>query len=120
MRVIETSSPRRPRVQLLDMETVEESDDASVDVLIDATGNPDSMARAFARARFGAAAQQISLCSRAEGPQAPSAVAGNAGSSPRTRLAARCDRSREYSRRLSPGEELSAAVLHRSRHFHPP
>jgi threonine dehydrogenase-like Zn-dependent dehydrogenase len=37
-------------VQSPDVETVEETDDASADVVIDAAGNPQSMARAFARA----------------------------------------------------------------------
>ena len=40
-------------IMRLDMEVLSESDDASADVVIDATGNADSMARSFARARFG-------------------------------------------------------------------
>jgi threonine dehydrogenase-like Zn-dependent dehydrogenase len=35
------------------VEAVTDSDDASADVVIDATGNAESMARAFARARYG-------------------------------------------------------------------
>jgi 2-desacetyl-2-hydroxyethyl bacteriochlorophyllide A dehydrogenase len=51
--VIETSQQRRERLMRLDVEVLSESDDASADVVIDATGNADSMARSFARARFG-------------------------------------------------------------------
>jgi threonine dehydrogenase-like Zn-dependent dehydrogenase len=53
VRVIETSPQRRERLMRLDVEVLSESDDASADVVIDATGNADFMARAFARARFG-------------------------------------------------------------------
>jgi len=53
VRVIETASYRRARLEELDVEVLAACDDASADVVIDATGNPESMARAFARARFG-------------------------------------------------------------------
>jgi len=53
VRVIETSPHRRARLEQLDVEVLAASDDASADVVIDATGNPESMARTFARARFG-------------------------------------------------------------------
>lgn len=53
VRVIETTPHRRARLERLDVEVLAASDDASADVVIDATGNPESMARAFARARFG-------------------------------------------------------------------
>ena len=53
VRVIEASASRRARLEPLGVEVLESSDDESSDVVIDATGNPDSMARAFARARYG-------------------------------------------------------------------
>jgi 2-desacetyl-2-hydroxyethyl bacteriochlorophyllide A dehydrogenase len=53
VRIIETSSHRRASVKPLGVEVVDSSDDESADVVIDATGNPESMARAFARARYG-------------------------------------------------------------------
>ena len=53
VRVIETLSQRRERLKRLDVEVLAESNDASADVVIDATGNADSMARTFARTRFG-------------------------------------------------------------------
>jgi len=53
VRVIETPPQRRERLMRLDVEVLSESDDASADVVIDATGSADSMARAFARARLG-------------------------------------------------------------------
>jgi len=53
VRIIETAAHRRTLLQNLDVEAVAESEDASADVVIDATGNPESMARAFGRARFG-------------------------------------------------------------------
>jgi threonine dehydrogenase-like Zn-dependent dehydrogenase len=53
VRIIETSPQRRARLQSLDVEPLAESDDVSADVVIDATGNSDSMSRAFARSRFG-------------------------------------------------------------------
>jgi threonine dehydrogenase-like Zn-dependent dehydrogenase len=53
VRVIETSPHRRARLERLNAEVLAESDDASADVVIDATGNPDSMARTFGRVRFG-------------------------------------------------------------------
>jgi len=53
VRAIETAAPRRDRLKGLGVEVLSDSDDASADVVIDATGNSESMARAFARARFG-------------------------------------------------------------------
>jgi len=53
VRVIETAPHRRERLRGLHVEVCEESNDDSADVVIDATGNPDSMARCFSRARFG-------------------------------------------------------------------
>jgi 2-desacetyl-2-hydroxyethyl bacteriochlorophyllide A dehydrogenase len=53
VKAIETSASRRARLELLGVEVATDSDDASADVVIDATGNPESMARAFARARYG-------------------------------------------------------------------
>jgi threonine dehydrogenase-like Zn-dependent dehydrogenase len=53
VKAIETSANRRARLELLGVEVVTDSDDASANVVIDATGSPESMARAFARARYG-------------------------------------------------------------------
>jgi threonine dehydrogenase-like Zn-dependent dehydrogenase len=53
VRIIDQSAQRRERLRDLNVEVCEESDDESADVVIDATGNSDSMARAFSRARFG-------------------------------------------------------------------
>jgi 2-desacetyl-2-hydroxyethyl bacteriochlorophyllide A dehydrogenase len=53
VRVIEMSAHRRARLQKLDVEVLADSNDESADVVIDATGNPDSMARAFSLARYG-------------------------------------------------------------------
>jgi len=53
VRVIEMAAHRRARLQKLGVEVLADSDDESADVVIDATGNPDSMARAFSRARYG-------------------------------------------------------------------
>lgn len=61
VRVIETPPQRSERLMRLDVEVLSESDDASADVVIDATGNADSMARAFARARFGGRAVWVGI-----------------------------------------------------------
>lgn len=53
VRIIESAAHRRKRLRGLTVEVCEESNDESADVVIDATGNPDSMARSFSRARFG-------------------------------------------------------------------
>lgn len=53
VRIIETEAHRRERLRALNVEVYEQSNDESADVVIDATGNPDSMARSFSRARFG-------------------------------------------------------------------
>jgi threonine dehydrogenase-like Zn-dependent dehydrogenase len=53
VRIIETAAHRRERLRGLNVEVCEESNDESADVVIDATGNPESMARSFSRARFG-------------------------------------------------------------------
>lgn len=53
VRIIEKAAHRRDRLRALNAEVCEESNDESADVVIDATGNPDSMARSFSRARFG-------------------------------------------------------------------
>ncbi|HMD86223.1 MAG TPA: zinc-binding alcohol dehydrogenase family protein [Terriglobia bacterium] len=53
VRVLETSAYRRALVERLGVEALAAVDDASADVVIDATGNAASMAQSFARARFG-------------------------------------------------------------------
>ncbi len=53
VRVLETSAYRRALVARLGVETLAAADDRLADVVIDATGNPASMAQAFSRARFG-------------------------------------------------------------------
>jgi 2-desacetyl-2-hydroxyethyl bacteriochlorophyllide A dehydrogenase len=51
--ILETKSYRRALVERLGVEVLTSADDASADIVIDATGNPASMARSFSRARFG-------------------------------------------------------------------
>ena len=51
--VIETAPDRRARVERLGVEVLAEADDRLADAVIDATGNPASMAQSFSRARFG-------------------------------------------------------------------
>ncbi len=53
VRVLETSAYRRALVERLGVEALGAPDDGLADVVIDATGNPASMAQCFARARFG-------------------------------------------------------------------
>jgi len=53
IRVIETTPYRRALVERLGVEALAEADDCLADVVIDATGNIDSMAQSFSRARFG-------------------------------------------------------------------
>jgi 2-desacetyl-2-hydroxyethyl bacteriochlorophyllide A dehydrogenase len=53
VRVLETTAYRRALVERLGVEALAAVDDASADVVIDATGNLASMAQSFARARFG-------------------------------------------------------------------
>ena len=53
VRVIDTAPHRRARMQNLGVEVLADTNDENADVVIDATGNPESMARAFLRARFG-------------------------------------------------------------------
>ncbi|HLV86260.1 MAG TPA: zinc-binding alcohol dehydrogenase family protein [Candidatus Sulfotelmatobacter sp.] len=53
VRVIEKAEHRRKQIEILNVEVVAETEDESADVVIDATGNAESMARAFSRARFG-------------------------------------------------------------------
>jgi 2-desacetyl-2-hydroxyethyl bacteriochlorophyllide A dehydrogenase len=53
VRVIETTANRRALVERLGVEALAAFDDNWADVVIDATGNPASMAQAFSRARFG-------------------------------------------------------------------
>jgi 2-desacetyl-2-hydroxyethyl bacteriochlorophyllide A dehydrogenase len=53
VRVLETTAYRRALVERLGVEALAAVDDCIADVVIDATGNPASMAQSFARARFG-------------------------------------------------------------------
>jgi len=53
VRVLEAAAYRRALVERLGVEALAVVDDESADVVIDATGNPASMAQSFARARFG-------------------------------------------------------------------
>ncbi len=53
VRVLETAAYRRALVERLGVEALATMDDGLADVVIDATGNPESMAQSFARARFG-------------------------------------------------------------------
>jgi 2-desacetyl-2-hydroxyethyl bacteriochlorophyllide A dehydrogenase len=53
VRVVETAPHRRALVERLGVEVVAALDDGVADAVIDATGNPDSMARSFIGARFG-------------------------------------------------------------------
>ena len=53
VRVLETTAHRRALVERLGVEALPTFDDNCADVVIDATGNPASMAQAFSRARFG-------------------------------------------------------------------
>jgi 2-desacetyl-2-hydroxyethyl bacteriochlorophyllide A dehydrogenase len=53
VRVVETAPDRRARAGRLGVEVLAEGDDRLADVVIDATGNPASMAQDFSRARFG-------------------------------------------------------------------
>jgi 2-desacetyl-2-hydroxyethyl bacteriochlorophyllide A dehydrogenase len=53
VRVLEAAANRRARVEKLGVEALAAMDDGLADVVIDATGNPHSMAQCFARARFG-------------------------------------------------------------------
>jgi threonine dehydrogenase-like Zn-dependent dehydrogenase len=53
VQVLETSAYRRALVKRLGVEALAAYDDSSADVVIDATGNPASMAQSFSRARFG-------------------------------------------------------------------
>jgi 2-desacetyl-2-hydroxyethyl bacteriochlorophyllide A dehydrogenase len=53
VRVLETTAYRRALVARLGAEALGTLDESLADVVIDATGNPASMAQSFARARFG-------------------------------------------------------------------
>jgi 2-desacetyl-2-hydroxyethyl bacteriochlorophyllide A dehydrogenase len=53
VRVLETAAYRRALVERLGVEALATLDDSLADVVIDATGNPASMAQSFSRARFG-------------------------------------------------------------------
>lgn len=53
VRVLEASAYRRALVERLGVQALAAVDDSLADVVIDATGNPASMAQSFARARFG-------------------------------------------------------------------
>jgi 2-desacetyl-2-hydroxyethyl bacteriochlorophyllide A dehydrogenase len=53
VRVLEATAYRRALVERLGVEALAAVDEASADVVIDATGNAASMAQSFARARFG-------------------------------------------------------------------
>ena len=53
VRVVETSPYRRALVQRLGVQALATMDDGLADVVIDATGDPASMAQSFGRARFG-------------------------------------------------------------------
>ena len=53
VRVLEVSPYRRGLLERLGVEVLASMDDGLADVVIDATGNPASMARSFERARFG-------------------------------------------------------------------
>ena len=53
VRVLETNAYRRALVENLGVEALATVDDGLADVVIDATGNPASMAQSFSRARFG-------------------------------------------------------------------
>ncbi len=53
VRVLETSGYRRALVERLGVEALETLSEELADVVIDATGNPASMAHSFSRARFG-------------------------------------------------------------------
>jgi 2-desacetyl-2-hydroxyethyl bacteriochlorophyllide A dehydrogenase len=53
VRVLEVTPYRRDLVKCLGVEVLETMDDGLADVVIDATGNPGSMAQSFGRARFG-------------------------------------------------------------------
>ena len=53
VRVLETNAYRRALVERLGVVALETLDESLADVVIDATGNPSSMAQSFSRARFG-------------------------------------------------------------------
>ncbi len=53
VRVVETSAYRRALVERMGVETLATPDEWLADAVIDATGNPTSMAQCFSRARFG-------------------------------------------------------------------
>jgi len=53
VRVLEVAPSRRALVQCLGVEALASMDDGLADAVIDATGNPASMAQSFERARFG-------------------------------------------------------------------
>jgi 2-desacetyl-2-hydroxyethyl bacteriochlorophyllide A dehydrogenase len=53
VRVLEITAYRRALVERLGMEALATPDEGLADVVIDATGNPASMAQTFSRARFG-------------------------------------------------------------------
>ena len=53
VRVLEAKGYRRATIERLGVEALETVEEEAADIVIDATGNPASMAQSFSRARFG-------------------------------------------------------------------